>query len=119
MNDLSDEMPGLEQVRARFIDMLRGRQEKIATHAIGAWEGESLEDINGNLVGAQSLLHQISGSAGSLGFAALGNEARHCEEAIITHLDGPTANLAACPGEMIIKLDNFLTSCRMLLEQQQ
>ena len=66
------ELPGLDRVRNRFLEMLVPRQEQIAAHAVAAWDGETVEEITGNLASAQAILHQIAGTAGSLGFVDLG-----------------------------------------------
>lgn len=115
MKDMAESLPGLERVRERFLTMLTDRKERIASHALAAWEGETLEDVNGNLASAQSILHQIAGTAGSLGFAALGESAHACENEIIAHLEGPDADLAICPGELIYFLDAFVGSCDEVL----
>jgi HPt (histidine-containing phosphotransfer) domain-containing protein len=118
MKDMVKELPGLDRVRGRFLTMLEDRQERIAQHALMAWEGETLEQINGNLASAQAILHQIAGTAGSLGFAELGQSARASETEIIAHLEGPDADLAICPGELIYHIDIFVADCRDLLDQQ-
>lgn len=109
-------LPGLEAIQNRFVSMLEDRQAAIAQHALAAWDGETLEEINGNLAEAQATLHQIAGSAGSLGFAALGMSARSCEAEIIAHLEGPDADLAICPGELMYHLDKFVCDCRALID---
>lgn len=119
MKDMMNELPGIDRVRSRFLDMLEQRQSAIAAHALAAWDGQSLEDINENLASAQAVLHQISGSAGSLGWAELGKAARTCEMEIIAHLEGPDADLAICPGELIYHLDRFVTDCRDVIAQQR
>ncbi len=115
MKDLTDDLPGIDRVRNRFLTMLLERQIKIAGHSVAAWEGETLEEVNDNLAAAQAVLHQIAGTAGSLGFADLGEEARSCENAIIAHLKGPDAELAVCPTPIITDLDHFVSSCEVLL----
>jgi HPt (histidine-containing phosphotransfer) domain-containing protein len=67
---VKDILPGLDRVRDRFLTMLEDRKTNIASHAIAAWEADCVEDICAHLAAAQSILHQIAGSAGSLGFAA-------------------------------------------------
>tara|TARA_R110002049_G_scaffold44333_6_gene130163 strand:- start:21207 stop:21566 length:360 start_codon:yes stop_codon:yes gene_type:complete len=116
MKDMVAELPGLDRIRKRFIEMLGERQAQIANHGLAAWDGVTLEDINGNLAAAQAILHQIAGSAGSLGFHELGQAARACEAEILEHLDGPDADLAICPGEMIFHLDSFVAQCRTEIE---
>lgn len=119
MKDMMNELPGIDRVRGRFLDMLEQRQAAIAGHALAAWDGQTLEEINENLASAQAVLHQISGSAGSLGWADLGEAARECEMEIIAHLEGPDADLAICPGELIHHLDVFVTSCREVIAEQR
>lgn len=115
MRDMVAELPGLSRVRARFIEMLGPRQEQIALHAIAAWDGKTSEDICDNLDAAKGILHQIAGTAGSLGMAELGEAAHRCENEIIAHLKGPEASQAVCPGQLICNLDQFLEDCRKLL----
>jgi len=115
MKDMVDELPGLAKVRTRFLEMLVDRQALIAEHALSAWEGETLDDINGNLEAAKAILHQIAGTAGSLGFTDLGVAARACEGEVIAHLEGPDADLAICPGEIIYHMDLFVKQCEETL----
>ena len=105
------ELPGIDRIRTRFLEMLRDRQSAIAEHALFAWEGHTLEEVNGNLTSARTILHQIAGTAGSLGFNALGTEARSCEIKIDEHLNGPDADLALCPAELIFVMDGFVQTC--------
>lgn len=121
MKDILDDtlMPGLEMVRARFLDMLEERQCQIANHALAAWDGDSVEVINDNLQNAQDVLHKIAGSSGSLGFHALGDAARACEHEVIAHLEGPYADLALCPPGVIHQMDHFIAMCAALIEENQ
>ena len=112
------ELPGIERIRARFLEMLEQRQRALAEHALAAWEGTSLQDINDNLTEARRILHQIAGTAGSLGFDDLGTIARDNEVAIDTHLDGPSGKIASCPTEIIFGLDDFLKSSEALIAEQ-
>ncbi|WP_323804163.1 Hpt domain-containing protein [Sulfitobacter litoralis] len=112
------ELPGIERIRARFLEMLEQRQRALAEHALAAWEGTSLQDINDNLTEARRILHQIAGTAGSLGFDDLGTIARDNEVAIDTHLDGPNGKIASCPTEIIFGLDDFLKSSEALIAEQ-
>ena len=47
------ELPGIERIRARFLDMLEQRQRALAEHALAAWEGSTLQEINDNLAEAR------------------------------------------------------------------
>jgi len=111
------ELPGIDRIRTRFLEMLEDRQAAIAEHALTAWETDELDELNGNLANARTILHQIAGTAGSLGFDTLGNEARQCELQIDAHLNGPDADLAICPSDLIFAMDDFIQSCGLLIEQ--
>ena len=113
------ELPGIERIRARFLDMLKDRQSAIAEHALIAWESDVLDEINGNLAGARTILHQIAGTAGSLGFKDLGVRARACEVEIDAHLNGPDADLAICPATLIFVMDTFLQESEALIAANQ
>lgn len=112
------ELPGIDRIRRRFIEMLSERQMQIASHGLAAWDGKTVDEINSNLAGAQAILHQIAGSAGSLGFDDLGKAARNCEIRIVDHLAGPDADLAILPVELISGLDSFVAICRQEIEAQ-
>lgn len=112
------ELPGIDRIRTRFIEMLKERQAAIAEHALTAWESYELNEINNNLMGARTILHQIAGTAGSLGFDSLGSEARACELEIDAHLGGPDADLALCPAELIFHMDHFVQSSEALIAAQ-
>ncbi len=111
------DLPGIDKIRARFLEMLKDRQCMIAENALIAWESDKLDEINGSLANARTILHQIAGTAGSLGFDALGAEARACEAAIDGHLNGPDADLAICPSDLIFGMDDFVQSCGDLIDQ--
>jgi len=106
------ELPGMSAIRTRFVDLLVERRERIASHAVAAWDAANPDDIKTNLTAAQATLHQIAGTAGSLGFAPLGDAARACEIRIITHLDQNKDNALTCPGDLIAELDEFVAQCR-------
>ncbi len=110
------EMPGLEKIRARFVEMLSDRKVRIAQHALAAWDGESAEEINANLEAAKNILHKIAGTAGTVGFSDLGTCAHLCEEEIIAHLEGDYADLAICPGEIIWRIDSFVAACTKITD---
>ena len=109
------ELPGIDRIRTRFLEMLRDRQSAIAEHALFAWEGHTLEEVNGNLISARTILHQIAGTAGSLGFDDLGHAARSCENDIVAHLTGPDNDLALCPDALLVQIDDFVEHCKGLL----
>ena len=105
------QLPGLDRIRLRFLELLEDRKVTIVQHALAAWDGETAEEINANLEVARSILHQIAGTAGTVGYEDLGVTAQHCEAEIIAHLEGPYADLAICPGEIIWFIDTFVEAC--------
>jgi hypothetical protein len=107
----SPELPDLDRVRLRFLGLLGVRASEIAHHALAAWDGESVDDINTNLVSARGILHKIAGTAGTVGYRELGITAQHCEAQITAHLEGDYADLAVCPGEIIWFIDTFVEAC--------
>lgn len=111
------ELPGIERIRIRFLQMLCDRQFAIAEHALAAWESDSVDVIHSNLVSARTLFHQIAGTAGSLGFEKLGDEARNSEIAIDKHLESAQAQVASCPSELIFGMDDFLKISQALIEE--
>ncbi|ASM74796.1 MULTISPECIES: Hpt domain-containing protein [Roseobacteraceae] len=106
-----DMVSGLEKIRSRFLDLLEARRQSIAHHAVQAYDGITVEDVNDNLAAARDILHQIAGTAGSLGFEELGASARFCENEIIAHLTGPDNDLALCPDGLLVQLDDFVRQC--------
>ena len=112
---MADALPGIEKIKARFLTLLEERQGLIAHHALAAWEGTDPNDVQHHLATAQNTLHQIAGSAGSLGFASLGYTARDCENEIIGYLEGPNGNSAIFPVEIMAKMDAFVLQSQALL----
>ena len=74
---------GVERVRTRFLDMLVDQLGELAQ----LWSPVKLDGDPDDhvLVTSSGILHKISGSAGTLGLADLGDAARACETAIISH----------------------------------
>lgn len=114
---MTEALPGLEKIRVRFLSLLGERQAVVAHHALAAWEGTGPNEVRHHLEAAQSTLHQIAGSAGSLGFDSLGHAARDCENEIIAHLEGVDRNIALFPVEIMTKLDAFVSLSRTLLAE--
>ncbi len=115
MNGTLDMVSGLEKIRGRFLDLLKTRQQNIAHHAVLAYDSTTIEDVNTNLAAARDILHQIAGTAGSLGFEKLGISARHCENEIVTHLNTPNDELTLCPDGLLVQLDDFVGQCRSII----
>lgn len=114
MDGTMDMVSGLEKIRGRFLDLLKTRQQNIAHHAVLAYDSTSMAEVNVNLSAARDILHQIAGTAGSLGFEDLGNSARHCENEIVTHLNTPNDAMTHCPHTLLVQLDDFVGQCRSI-----
>lgn len=111
-------LQGLERVRTRFVSLLADRQTHIAHYALAAWESESAEDQYRHLQDASSLLHMIAGTAGSLGFAPLGEAAQTCEAAILSYCATATDPQDPSLHAVIAKIDAFVAISQSLLDAQ-
>lgn len=111
-------LPGIERIKVRFLNLLAERQAAIAHHAVSAWESDDPAVRRTNLTNAQNLLHQISGTAGSLGFGSLGENARRCEGAILEYF-ARDANCAVLDESIICDIDAFVVDSQTILAEQQ
>lgn len=114
MKDTMDALPGIERIKERFIGMLQERQTTIAQHALSAWKSTDPTKAAAHLETAQGILHQISGSAGSLGFHDLGQAARNAENAIIAHLGDPSSELI----DAVELIDGFVGEGQKVIAQR-
>lgn len=112
---MAEALPGIEIIKSRFLVLLKERQCVIAGHALAAWEGTDQDKVRSHLNAVQSTLHQISGSAGSLGFVSLGLAAHECENKLIAHLEGPNGNSVPFPIEVMGQMDAFVSLSQSLL----
>ncbi len=102
----ANEIPGLSRIRNRFLSTLVEREAEIEQARA------KLRDANHAplpaLLSAESILHKIAGSAGTLGLAELGAAARHCEEVIIDYREQGKGSVR----DMANLLDQFLELSR-------
>lgn len=77
-------LPGMERIRARFLEMLDERLRLIDALFGASETGFPTTDT---LKRTQEVLHKIAGTAGTLGMPALGESARECEEMILSHVE--------------------------------
>jgi chemotaxis protein histidine kinase CheA len=115
MKDIAETLPGLEKIKIRFLALLNERQSEIAFHVLAAWESRDANEASHHLEAAQSTLHQISGSAGSLGFDALGDAARRCENEIIAFVEAPRENTQPISPGIMTGIDAFVLMSQSLL----
>ncbi len=113
MKDMVDSLPGIERIKQRFLSLLQERQTTIAHHVLTAWDSTDPTEAAGELEAAQGILHQIAGSAGSLGFHDLGQTARDSENAIIAYLKDPSAKLI----DVMSLIDSFVAKGQTLIAE--
>ncbi|KIN63749.1 hypothetical protein Z946_2623 [Sulfitobacter noctilucicola] len=116
MKDLNETLPGIERIKLRFLDLLQSRQGAIAQCALTAWEASDPDVVRNQLSEAQGILHQIAGSAGSLGFASLGQIARDCEGDIIQYVSHAHQTPVPVCVEVMESLDRFVSASQDLLQ---
>lgn len=108
MKDNFEFMLGLERVKAHFLTLLTERRVEIAHHVLAAWEDPSAGAVRHHLEIAQSVLHQIAGTAGSLGFGEFGQRAKECESEIIEYLDTLDEPTVGELCQILAKVDAFI-----------
>ncbi|KEJ89712.1 hypothetical protein [Sulfitobacter donghicola] len=119
MRDFAPFDPSLAEIIPAFIQTLERRVIHITSFALAAWDGETLQSVNGSLVGARELLAQIATEAAAAGYPAIGADAGFFIDRIDGYLDGPYADLAICPGDIVWWADYFAQTCYRLLESTQ
>lgn len=105
-----DALPGIERIRTRFLELLEDRIESLEDAVV---EFELPATGRNNLIKAQTILHKIAGSAGTLGFDRLGESARVCEENIISHLRDATPTLDVLYRD----ISDFVTQAEHLIKR--
>lgn len=80
---------GLYRIRVQFLQKLSERRESLLNSALQASEAEDPQVIALHLNAVKDILHQIAGTAGTLGFIDFGLTARRIETTIIALLGSP------------------------------
>lgn len=111
MNAITSQMYDIPGIHQQFFGLVLELKSLVARHVLAAWDGETAEEINDNLEEARTALKQIAELAGPVGYSDLRVTAQHCEAQISAHLEGPYADLAICPGEIIWFVDVFVETC--------
>ena len=103
-------LPGVAAIRENFIIQL---EERLARFETLCYVSMSDQDYAVALDEACAILHNLSGTAGTLGFPELGDKARLCEAAILSHQagNGPSRQ------ELLVSLAEFAEMADDLLEQ--
>ncbi len=115
---MTETLPGLARVREKFLSLLDDRCGAIAEHSLAAWKATDHTEQKSHLSAAGTTLHQIAGSAGSLGLQELGEAARSCEEAIIAFVNEPAAQPDKC-SDIVMEIVSFVTYCQDWLCQRE
>ena len=74
---------GLSRIRIQFLARLVHRRAQILSNSLAASEAKDPLKVAGHLDIVRDVLHQIAGTAGTLGFGDFGSDARRIENSII------------------------------------
>ena len=83
---------GLARIRQQFVSRLTERRARMLKHILDAANDADEATRHAHLAAARYVIHQIAGTAGTLGFVKLGVDARRLENMIDTNLDGEMSN---------------------------
>ena len=103
---------GLGRIRVHFLEKLPERRRLILQHALAAAEAQTTDAQMTELMAARGVLHQIAGTAGTLGFVQLGAAAR----AIEVRIDNFDPNEDTTP--LLEELLGFADDCETILADQ-
>jgi hypothetical protein len=117
MRDFAIQDDDQNTVSIEFLECLEKRRNLVAQYALAAWDGETTDGINADLANARLVLQLVTQQAVATGYTALGMTAQQCDARIQAHLEGPYADLAICPGEIIWWVDTFAESCQSILDR--
>lgn len=109
MNSLVQALPGIARIRERFLAMQNDRHDALEDYLTTINSGE---DCHAALRGARDILHKIAGTAGSLGFAELGEAAVKAEAVVQDHIDINIHDRSAVTEELDRFLELSITYCR-------
>lgn len=93
----------LAPVRARFLALLDDRLDVIEYHRASIGK---TEDDSPSMLGVRDIVHKISGTAGTLGFAQMGSQAAEVELAIMEEMTAGGAIKAS--ADLCAQIDGFL-----------
>lgn len=112
MIEVQEKLPGLDRIRARFLEMLVERLGEIDRLCDSTVSGLSPRDA---LEQVQMILHKIAGTAGTLGMGTLGETARTGENTIIAFLGSggpPKEQVYRSVADFIILAEETLDSAK-------
>lgn len=106
---------GLHRIRSQFLVRLTERRGKILFSTLEASSALEAREVAAHLNIVRDILHQIAGSAGILGFADFGLEARRIENDIGTVLEHPERAIVS--SELIEDLIAFTKTADVMILQ--
>lgn len=109
-------LPGLERIRAHFLERLATSYQELSTCVIDALNTANPDSAGRSLTKASTILHKISGSAGSLGFEELGDAARRCEASVLGYLDTSTRHDKKRLEDVAFNISDFVYDCIIVLD---
>ena len=86
---------GLSRIRNQFLARLIDRRQQIVLSTLKAGEASDPADANKHLTAVRDILHQIAGTAATLGFAEFGSSARQIESSIDVFLANSEGSFAS------------------------
>ena len=102
---------GLTRIRNQFLDRLIDRRDVILKNILDASEESDRALCAESLIAARQVLHQIAGTAGTLGYGKLGHDARHLEDLLTNCL---TDGLSDDGLDLVVA---FAADCDAILAQ--
>lgn len=109
------QLSALARIRVRFLEKLADREIRLREAICVASESGPRNDQIAALKECKAILHQLAGSAGTVGFHQLGSSALSCEEEIRQHLDANTPS----SGQVCDKLSGFLEDLAAMPERAE
>ncbi|MCR8726088.1 Hpt domain-containing protein [Frigidibacter sp. ROC022] len=113
MNSLAHKLPGIARIRERFLEMHDERHDALEDALTLISSGEDCQQA---LLTARDILHKIAGSAGSLGFADLGEAAGKAETVVQEHIDTNFRDQTPVTEELDRFLELSITYCSTTAE---
>jgi hypothetical protein len=86
---------GLSRIRNQFLARLFDRRKQILWNTLKAGEASDPAEAHKHLTAVRDILHQIAGTAATLGFAEFGSSARQIENDIDVFLLGSEGSFAS------------------------
>ena len=113
MRQTAELSQGLNRIRNQFLARLFDRRQQILWYTRKAGEANTPKESQKHLAEVRNILHQIAGTAGTLGFADFGSTARQIENDIDVYLSESPAVHAS--SDMLDDLISFSETANDLM----